>query len=194
LNSGELLFRGARYTLKPSTIDFVNPSGIEPRLNMAIETRVRQYNIRISLLGPLTELRTTLSSDPPLPSADAINLLIFGQTNQPITTESIGNLGAASLLASGVTGTVTNRLQKIVGISQLSIDPVLDNNEQASTVGVTVQQRVTANLFVTFTSDPTSTQRQLVEVEYHATPRISLNGVFNENGGFAADVRIRKAW
>jgi translocation and assembly module TamB len=194
LNSGELLFRGARYILKPSTVDFVNPSGIEPRVNIAVETRVKQYTIRIMLFGPLDELRTTLSSEPPLPSADAFNLLIFGQTNQPITTESIGDLGAVSFLASGVTNTITNRLQKIAGISQLSIDPVLDNNELGSTVGVSVQQRVTANLFVTFTSNPSSTQRQVVEVEYHASPRISLSGVLNENGGFAVDVRIRKTW
>jgi autotransporter translocation and assembly factor TamB len=194
LNSGELLYRGARYILKPSTVDFVNPSGIEPRLNIAVETRVREYNIRILLLGPLDELRTTISSEPPLPTADTFNLLVFGQTNQPITTESIGNLGALSLLASGVSNTITNRLQKTTGISQLSIDPVLDNNQLGSTVGVTVRQRVTANLFVTYTSDPSSTTRQVVEVEYHATPKISLIGVFNENGGFATDVRIRKTW
>jgi len=194
LNSGELLYRGARYILKPSAVDFVNPAGIEPRLNIAVETRVREYNIRILLLGPLDDLRTTLSSEPPLPPADTVNLLIFGQTNQPITTESMGNLGALSLLASGVTNTITNRLQTTTGISQLSIDPVLDNNQLGSTVGVTVRQRVAANLFVTYTSDPSSTTRQVVEVEYHATPKISLIGVFNENGGFATDVRIRKTW
>jgi translocation and assembly module TamB len=146
------------------------------------------------LIGPLDDLRTTLSSEPPLASADTINLLMFGTTNQPITTESTGNLGAASVLASGVTNTVTNRLQKVAGISQLSIDPVLDNNAQGTNVGVTIQQRVTANLFVTATSDPTSTERQVIEIEYQATPRISVIGVFNQNGGFATDVRIRKTW
>ena len=93
-----------------------------------------------------------------------------------------------------MTNTVTDRLQKIVGVSQLSIDPVLDNNPQGSTVGVTLRQRVTANLFVTFTSNPSSTQRQVIEVEYQATPRLSVDGVVNQNGGFAADVRIRKTW
>jgi hypothetical protein len=121
-------------------------------------------------------------------------LLVFGQTTVPMTTESTGNLGAVSLLASGVSNTLTNRLQRVVGISQLSIDPVLDNNAQGSTVGVTVRQRVTANLSVTFISDPSSTMRKVIEVEYQATPRISVNGVLNQNGGFAADVRIHKRW
>jgi len=194
LNGGELFFRNDRYTLKPGTVDFVNPSRIEPRLNVAVETRVKQYNIRLLFRGPIDELRTTFSSDPPLPPADTINLLIFGNTNQPFTTDSTGNLGAVSLLATGVTNTLTNRLQTIAGISQLSVDPVLDNDAQSSTVGVTVRQRVTANLSVTFTSDPSSTTRKVVEVEYQAAPGLSLNGVFNQNGGFAADIRIRKTW
>ena len=194
LNGGELLFRGDRYTLKPGTVDFVSPSRIEPRVNVAVETRVKQYNIRLLFRGPLDELRTTISSEPPLPSADAVNLLVFGQTNIPVTTDLTGNLGALSLLASGVSNTITNRLQRVVGISQLSIDPVLDNDAQGSTVGVTVRQRVTANLSVTFISDPSSTMRKVIEVEYQPTRRILLNGVLNQNGGFAADVRIRKRW
>ena len=56
------------------------------------------------------------------------------------------------------------------------------------------RQCVTANLLVTFTSDPSSTTRKVVEVEYQAAPGLSLNGVFNQNGGFAADIRIRKTW
>ena len=194
VNAGELLFRGDRYLLKPSTVDFVNPSGIEPRLDVAVETRVQQYNIRMFFRGPIDELRATFSSEPPLPPADTINLLVFGKTNQPVPTDLTGNLGAVSLLASGVTNTITNRLQKIAGISQLSIDPVLDNDAQGAMVGVTIQQRVTANLFVTFTSDPSSTKRQVIEVEYQATPGLSINGVVNQNGGFAMDIRRRKTW
>jgi translocation and assembly module TamB len=194
LTGGELLFRGDRYTLKPGNVDFVNPSGIEPRLNIAAETRVKQYNIRLLFRGPIDELRTTISSDPPLPPADVVNLLVFGQTNIPVASDLTGNLGALSFLASGVSNTISNRLQRVVGISQLSIDPVLDNNAEGSSVGVTVRQQVNANLFVTFTSDPSSTMRKVIEVEYQATPGILLNGVFNQNGGFAADVRIRKSW
>jgi hypothetical protein len=37
-------------------------------------------------------------------------------------------------------------------------------------------------------------KRKVVEVEYQATPGLSLNGVFSQSGGFAADIRIRKAW
>ena len=89
---------------------------------------------------------------------------------------------------------VTGRLEKIAGISQLSIDPVLGGNQQDAGARVTIQQRVTGNLFVTFATDATSTQREVIKLEYQATPRVSLSGVRDQNGGFAFDVRIKKTW
>ena len=50
------------------------------------------------------------------------------------------------------------------------------------------------NLFVTFATDATSTQREVIKLEYQATPRVSLSGVRDQNGGFAFDVRIKKTW
>jgi translocation and assembly module TamB len=194
VTGGEILFRGDRYILKPGSLEFVNPAEIEPRLNLAVETRVQQYNIRLLFRGPIDQIQTTYSSEPPLPPADIINLLVFGSTTQPVSRDSIGNLGAVSFLASGVANTITNRIETVIGISQLSIDPVLDNDAHNSTVGVSIRQHVTANLVVTFTSDPSSTRRQLMEIEYQATPRVGVNGVINENGGFAMDIRIRKTW
>jgi translocation and assembly module TamB len=194
LTGGEILVRGDRYIIKPSTLEFVNPAVIEPRLNLAVETKVQHYEIRLLLRGPIDQLQTTYSSEPPLPPADIINLLVFGKTDQPLTTLLTDNLGAVSFLASHVTNTITSRIERVVGISQLSIDPVLDHDRHNSTVGVTIRQHVSSNLVVQFTSDPSSTERQVIEVEYQATPRVGVNGVINQNGGFAADIRIRKTW
>ena len=105
-----------------------------------------------------------------------------------------GNLGAESFIASQVSGQVTNRVEKIAGLSQLSVDPVLGGNGQDPGARVTVQQRVTGNMFVTFATDATSTQRQVIKLEYQATPRVAFSGVRDQNGGFAFDVRIKKTW
>jgi translocation and assembly module TamB len=141
-------------------------------------------------------MRTTYTSEPPLPPADIINLLVFGKTTvasdsgPPATSLA----GAQSLIASSVSTQVTNRIEKIAGISHLSIDPVLGGTQQDPGARITIQQRVTGNLFVTFATDPTSTQREVIKLEYQATPRVSLSGVRDQNGGFAFDVRVRKSW
>ena len=98
------------------------------------------------------------------------------------------------MIASGVSSQVSSGIEKIAGISQLSIDPVLGGNEQDPGARITIQQRVTGSLFVTFATDATSTQRQVIKLEYQATPRVAVSGVRDQNGGFAFDVRIRKSW
>ena len=98
------------------------------------------------------------------------------------------------MIASQVSGQLTSRVEKIAGISQLSVDPVLGGNGQNPGARVTVQQRVTGNVFVTFATDATSTERQVIKLEYQATPRVAFSGVRDQNGGFAFDVRIKKTW
>jgi translocation and assembly module TamB len=195
LTGGELFFRGNRYLLQPSTLDFVDPYRISPRINLNVDTVIQQYDVHMAFRGTVDRMRTTYTSEPALPPSDIINLLVFGKTQAAqAANPTPGNLGAESFLASQVSGEVTNRVEKIAGISQLSVDPVLGGNGQDPGARVTVQQRVTGNMFVTFASDATSTQRQVIKLEYQATPRVAFSGVRDQNGGFAFDVRIKKTW
>lgn len=195
LTGGDLIFRGNRYLLQPSTLDFVDPYRIEPRVNLAVDTNVKDYNVHMLFRGTVDRLRTTYTSEPALPPSDIINLLVFGKTSEEqAANPTPGNLGAESMIASSVSSQVTGQVEKIAGISQLSVDPVLGGNGQDPGARVTVQQRVTGNLFVTFATDATSTQRQVIKLEYEATPRVAVSGVRDQNGGFALDVRIKKTW
>ena len=200
LNSGDLIFRGNRYLLQNATVDFVNPTRTEPVLNASVETTVQQYNIAMHFQGPVERMRTSYTSDPALPPADIINLLAFGKTTEAAAANPNppGQLGAQSAIASAVAGQVTSRLEKVAGISHLSIDPTLGGTGSSSQSGVgatvTVQQRVTSKLFVTFSTDVTSTERQVIQLEYRVNPRFSFSGTRDQNGGFAVDTRFRKRW
>jgi translocation and assembly module TamB len=195
LTGGDLIFRGNRYLLQPSTLDFVDPYQISPRVNLGVDTTVQQYNVHMLFRGTIDRLRTTYTSEPSLPPSDIINLLVFGKTTEAQAADTTpGNLGAESMIASSVSSSVTNRVSKVAGISQLSVDPVLGGTGANAGARVTVQQRVTGNMFVTFATDATSTQSQVIKLEYQATPRVSVSGTRDQNGGFAFDIRIKKTW
>jgi translocation and assembly module TamB len=196
LNSGELFFMGNRYVLQGGTIDFVNPSQTQPVMNVSATTTIQEYNLQMQFQGPIDHLRTNYSSDPALPPADIINLLAFGKTNEASAANPspAGTLGAQSLIASQVSSQVTNRLEKAAGISHLSVDPVLGGSGENPGARVTIQQRVTSNLYVTFGTDVTSTQRQVIQMEYKVSPRVSVSATRDQNGGFALDTRIHKTW
>lgn len=195
LTGGDLIFRGNRYLLEPSTIDFVNPYRTEPVLNLAVESKVSQYHVQMRLRGPIDHLQTTYSSDPALPPADIINLLVFGKTTEATDANPTpGNLGAESLIASSVSNQITNRVERFAGISHLAVDPVLGDSNKNPGARITLQQRVTGNLFVTFSADVTGTEHEVIKLEYQKSRRTSLSAVRDQNGGFAVDVRIRKTW
>jgi translocation and assembly module TamB len=210
LSGGDLIFQGNRYVLQGGTIDFVNPSRTTPNVNVSVATTIDQYNITMRFEGPVDRLRTSYTSDPALPPAQIINLVAFGKPTDPAlgsaNPSAPGSLGAQSSLASSATnsvasgaaglaaGQVTNRVEKIAGISHLSVDPTLGGNQQNPGANVTIQQRVTGKLFVTFSTDVTSTQRQVIQLQYQATPRVSISGTRDQNGGFGFDTRIKKSW
>ena len=112
MTRGELFFQGNRYEIERGVIDFVNPARTQPVLNMAVTTTVNQYNLSVNFAGPLDRLRTTYSSDPPLPPVDIINLLAFGKTSAAATTGTSGPtaLGAESILAQGLAGKASGQI------------------------------------------------------------------------------------
>jgi len=176
----------------------VNPSETQPVLNVSLKTTIQQYDVYLRFNGPIDQLRTNYSSDPALPSADIINLLAFGKTTEADTANpsTPANQAAAGLVASQVSSEVTSRFSKIAGISQLSINPVLAGGTSQGPQGanITIQQRVTGNLFVTFSSNVASTQTQTIQGQYQLSPRVALSATRDQNGGFAFDALIKKTW
>jgi translocation and assembly module TamB len=101
---------------------------------------------------------------------------------------------AESLVADQLSSQITSRVARVAGISQLSITPVLGNAQNSQNgADITIQQRVTGNLFITFT-DNTTQATQTIEGQYKATPHVSISGTRYPNGGFAADVLMKKEY
>ncbi|TAN23868.1 MAG: hypothetical protein EPN33_03360 [Acidobacteria bacterium] len=195
LTSGDLIFRGNRYVIQAGTLDFVNPIRTVPSVNITADTTIQQYDLHLHFQGPMDNMRTSYTSDPALPPADIISLLAFGTTTEASGANPLpGNLGAENLVASAVTSQITDRVEKIAGISHLSVDPVLGGGQQNASARITLQQRVTANLYVTISTDVTGTQRNVIEVQYRLSPRVSVSGVRKQNGGFGANLQFKKTW
>ena len=197
LNSGDIILHGDRFVLTGGTVQFINPATTQPVLNVSLTTTVQEYKIDLRFNGPVDQLRTQYSSDPALPPADIINLLAFGQTTEASAQNATpASEQAESLVASQVSSQVTSRISKAAGISQLSISPVLEGGTAAGPPGanLTVQQRITGNLFVTFSTNLATTQDQIIQGQYQVSPRVAVSATRDPNGGFALDTLIKKSW
>ena len=189
VTSGEMFFNDRRYEVQSGVIQFVNPVRTEPVVNLLVTTTADQFNISLSFVGPLDRLRTTYTSDPPLPPVDIINLLVTGRTTE---AASASPTTPQSVLAGQLAGQVSGRVGKMVGVSSLKIDPQMGGNGSNPGARLAIQQRVTKNLFFTFATDVTTTQGVAVQVEYQVTPKYSLSTTRDQNGGYTVQVKMHK--
>jgi len=196
LTGGEMFFMGKRYEIQNGTIEFANPVRTVPVVNLYVKTTVQQYDITLNFVGPLDRLRTNYTSDPPLPPADIINLVAFGKTAEQAATSpsTPATLGAESVLAQGAASQLSGKLERLAGISQLTIDPLAGNSQSNPGAQVAIQQRVTGNILLTFSTDVTSTQNQAIQVQYQVKKNLSLSVLRDQYGGYAADMRIHKTF
>jgi translocation and assembly module TamB len=197
LTGGDMILNGNRFVLTGGAIQFVNPAETQPVVNISVSTTIQQYDISMRFRGPTDRMETQYTSDPALSQADIIHLLAFGQTIEASDAASQGvtaTQAGETMVANQVSSQLTSRVAKIAGISQLSISPVLGNsqNSQAS-ANVTIQQRVTGKLYITFSTNTAQTT-QTIQGQYKVSPRLSLSATRDPNGGFAVDALIKKAY
>ena len=176
-----------RYQIERGIIEFLNPSRTQPVVNLLLTTTISQYRLSLNFVGPIDKMRTNYISDPPLSTAEVINLIARGQTSEQAANNSPANFGASSLLAKGVSSGVSSGLQKLGGFSSFSIDPTLGGNDVNPGARIAFQKRVTSNFFFTFATDVTTAQREIVQGEYRFNKRWSASATRDENGGFAVD-------
>jgi translocation and assembly module TamB len=197
LLSGEMSFRGNQYNIARGDINFANPFRMDPVLNVEATTTIRQYEVTLDFTGPASRLTLAYRSDPPLPSSDIIELLALGQTGEEsaarTTTGQNPGVGASALLSEAISSQLGGRIQRLFGVSHFSVGPSVAtlNTQQNSIASVTIEQQVTPALVVTYITDVTTTQYQVIQIEYTINREFSVVALRDENGTFGLDV-VRK--
>jgi translocation and assembly module TamB len=186
LTAGELFYRNVRYQLQKGVITFDDPNETHPVLNVSVGTTVEQYNLTLTMRGPLDKLTTSYVSDPPLATADIINLVARGKTTQESAAAS---QSTDSMIASQAASEVSSSVQKLAGISSLQIDPAIGGNNQNPSARIAIQQRLTKNLLFTFSTDVSQPGAEMVEGEYQVNKRWSVSMARDQLGGVSVDGR-----
>ncbi len=199
---GSIYFSGTKYRLERGEILFTGPVGIKPTLDLEATTHVRDYDITLGVNGTPDKLSFTYRSEPPLPEPDIIALLALGRTQ----TESAALAGGSSqtafsqeasnvILNQALNATLNNRAQRLFGISRIKIDPQGLNTETTPTrtaPAVTIEQQVSNNLTLTYTTEVAQTSQQIIQAEYNVTRNVSILAVRDQNGVVSFDVRLRQ--
>ncbi|HEY2458418.1 MAG TPA: translocation/assembly module TamB domain-containing protein [Candidatus Acidoferrum sp.] len=199
--SGDLYFRDNHYRVTRGDLNFANPFRLDPVINVEATTNIQQYEITLNFTGQASKLNLSYRSDPPLPGNDIITLLALGQTSSDVAsrtgTTGAGSAGASALLSQAISSQLGGRVERLFGITRFRVDPGLagvgtSGTGQNAAARVMVEQQVTRNLTVTYVSNVSSTQQQVIQVEYIVTHNISIVGLRDQNGTFGMDIKFKK--
>ncbi|MGA7292685.1 MAG: translocation/assembly module TamB domain-containing protein [Terriglobales bacterium] len=200
---GEISFNGTKYKLERGEVTFVNPAKTQPVIDLMATTRVRDYDITVQFRGDLTSpngLKISWQSDPQLPEADVIALLALGRTREESaaagSSGSFGLGGDASnlLINEALNSTVNSRLQRLFGASRVKIDPQGLASETNLVRGpqVTVEQQVASNITLTYSTNVSVSNQQIIQAEYNITRNVSIVALRDQNGVVSFDLRLRR--
>ena len=193
---GEVYFSDKKFDLVRGKLVFNNKFMIDPLINFESESFLKNYRVKFTIRGTASRPKPELSSSPPLPPGDIMTLISVGELfERPTSAELSSRIGTVttSLLASELTEAIRKRTRKIFGDFLLNIDPNISEIEGVSKSRLIVGKEISKNfLIVVATNFTTQRQQQVVYLQYHLTPSLSLIGMKNEEGRYSLDLRFRK--
>ncbi len=197
IRNGQAVIAGNRYNITRGDITMTSPFQTTPVLDIEAETRVERYNIIVDVTGPVDRPKLAYRSDPPLPSEDVLSLLALGYAPQQALmrssgTEPFGAIGASALLSQALSSQVSGRVQRLFGVSRIRIDPNLLGPTTAGGARVTIEEQVSRDLTITYSTNTAAAQQRDIRVRWDLSNKISLIGERDINGVFGFEVRFHR--
>lgn len=197
ISRGTLFLRSDRYNVTRGIVDFPNSRNGQLRFDIEADTDLRGYRIILNLAGTLNRFTTLLRSEPALPQSDIISLITTGQLLPPgVNAQSLDTQTrlspALGLLSETLSQKVEQSTDKLFGLNRFQIDPLIAGRGSNPTARITLGRRITKNLSLTYSTNITTGQEQIIVVEYQVNRNISIIGTREQDGTYGFDIRFRK--
>jgi translocation and assembly module TamB len=184
ITSGTLNFFGARYTIEQGTITFFNPNQINPNINLQFQTSTQGVTVTLTVSGPMDRLKLSYRSSPPLRFDEIVALLAVHKapTSNPVLaayqppTPQLNpeQQGLSTLLGQALANPGSSTLQRLFGVTRLSVNPLFTGITATPQTTVTVVQQVTPDITLTYMQDTASPNPLTVQIEWAVNPRWSV--------------------
>lgn len=190
--NGKLTYAGNEYRIERGLLTFSNPYKIDPVIDLVAKTEVQSFEITLALSGTVDRLDAHFSSNANLADLEILALLATGQelpqnrTGSDLSQSPINpqqpNLGAQGFLYGQAASAISQRVGTLFGLDRFRINPVANQAGQSvSGVGITVGKRLSRDVFVTYSSDPTAVPPEVLQIQWKLSPKFTL--LLTQTGG-----------
>lgn len=208
-NSGTLFYRKDRYDVQRGTLEFPPDTAIEPIVNLQAESEIAGYQIFVSLICQLNDVErcnATVRSSPALPSDDVVSLITTGNLSNtaggiPTLAQTGINTAAEILTDSIINNPARKATDKLFGLNVFEIDPIISGQQLNPSARLTVGRQINNNLRVTYSTNLSQDQNQVLALEYRVSNKLSfvaqyeqrsLSNVTRNRDNFSFEIRFRR--
>ncbi len=187
VEGGQVFFNKTSYTIDSGVLDFIDPSGINPYMDITGWTKKNGYRIHLRITGTLDKINASFSSDPPLSEPEILSLLMTGKT--PDSLSGGGDMGrdqAIAYLFGDLTDTIGHHVSQKLGIETVRIEPILVSSEENPGGRLTLGQHLTSDIELVYSQGLTDAENQTWIVNYNSFRKFNLRGVSRDNGEYSA--------
>ena len=186
---GQVRLGNRLYQTETGTVDFIDPTGIEPELDLTARTRVAGRDITVTVAGVPDALTTEFQSDPPESESDIVSLLLTGRTLEevgvaPQAAAAEQALGLASTEFLGTAGRSvgldTLRVEQDVDAGQIRFDSSLVATETDPSTRLTVGKNLSDQVQLIASQDLAESGQLTWIVEYLPRRNIELRFVVDD--------------
>jgi translocation and assembly module TamB len=206
---GVIFFRKDRYDVQRGVLEFPPDTAIDPVINLQAESEIGGYQIYVNLSGQLKdseELSATVRSSPALPQADVVSLITTGSLANtaggiPTLAQTGINTAAEILTDTIINNPARKATDKLFGLNVFEIDPIISGQQLNPSARLTVGRQINNNLRVTYATNLSQDQNQVLALEYRVSNKISfvaqyeqrsITNVTRSRDNFSFEIRFRR--
>ncbi|HEX9944451.1 MAG TPA: translocation/assembly module TamB domain-containing protein [Thermoanaerobaculia bacterium] len=178
---GTLVFSDNEYELQRGTLTFSNPNRIDPALDLVATTEIQRFNISVHIGGTLERPDVNFSSDANLADLEIVSLIASGQRPTEgfvppslVDPQNPGTRAAQEFLYGQAASALSSRVNTLFRFDRFRINPPTEAGQPIAGVGVTVGKRLSKDVFVTYSTEPTSSRQYIVQVEWQVRRDVTL--------------------
>ena len=208
-SEGYILYLDRKFKIQRAHIDFIDPFGIKPELDLAAETKLKSfqtlsrkaYDITLTVAGPAAKPTVTLLSVPPVSQPDIVSLLTLGATRAELglssSNESDNTFMAAmkdrlSLMTSQYISTsLTGRVGGWLGLKDLTLEGNLFERGDAWGPELMASRALSDRIELTYSARIGHANDQAIRLDYKLTEQLFIEGQADQEGNTGLDLKLK---
>jgi translocation and assembly module TamB len=188
---GWMVFQGRRFMLSHGVISFTGGREINPSLDIVADYKSGEYTVHVVIGGTANEPSLKLESEPSLPQADILSVLVFDKPAKELNDGQRADMKrrVGQLAASYAVSELGESVTRALGLTGRGV-----RVEEASSERVALGAYVTDKAYVTVGQNVAGKQGQEASVEYEIMRGFGVMTSTTSEGASGADVIWKKRY